>query len=171
MKLVYLGLGSNLGEREKMIETALGKIERTDLHLLRVSSLYETEPVGLREQRWFLNMVAEYETTLFPLQLLQRLNRIERELGRIRTVSNGPRTIDIDILLYGNTVMKTEKLEIPHPRYRERRFTLAPLAELSPSLRDPITKKTMVELLARVDGQTARVAGSLSLPATEPEES
>jgi 2-amino-4-hydroxy-6-hydroxymethyldihydropteridine diphosphokinase len=127
-----------------------------DLRLLRKSSLYETEPIGFRDQGWFLNMVAEFETELFPKQLLHRMQKVERSLGRVRTVKNGPRTIDIDILLYGRAVVKTEELEIPHPRYRERRFTLAPLAELSPQLRDPVTRHTMAQMLAALTGQSIR---------------
>jgi 2-amino-4-hydroxy-6-hydroxymethyldihydropteridine diphosphokinase len=110
----------------------------------------------MRDQRWFLNLAAEFETDLFPLQLLHRIKSIEKQLGRQRIVVNGPRTIDIDILLYGSFVVKTDELEIPHPRYRERRFTLAPLAELRPDLRDPVTGKTMSELLAGLRGQAVR---------------
>ena len=156
MKTVYLGLGANMGDREAMLGSALEGLNRPDLRLLRQSSLYETEPIGLQEQAWFLNLVAEFETDLFPKQLLHRMQKIEMGMGRMRSVKNGPRTIDIDILLYGNVVMKTEELEIPHPRYRERRFTLAPLAELNPGLRDPETGQTMAEMLAALTGQTAR---------------
>jgi 2-amino-4-hydroxy-6-hydroxymethyldihydropteridine diphosphokinase len=156
LKIVYLGLGSNVGDSEALLQSALDHLNGRDLKLLRVSSLYETEPIGLREQRWFLNLAAEFQTELFPKQLLQRIERVERELGRARTVRNGPRTIDIDILLYGNSVVKTEALEIPHPRYRERRFTLAPLAELNPELRDPITHRSVAEMLAALKDQAIR---------------
>lgn len=156
MKLVYLGLGSNIGDREALLQTALDGLNAPDLRLLRVSSLYETEPIGFRDQGWFLNLVAEFETDLFPKQLLHRMQKIELRMGRKRTIANGPRTIDIDILLYGNAVMKMEELEIPHPRYRERRFTLAPLAELNPTLRDPVTHETMSEMLAGLKGQAIR---------------
>ena len=156
MKLVYLGLGSNVGDSEALLQSALAKLNGPGLKLRRVSSLYETEPIGLREQRWFLNLVAEFETELFPKQLLQRIGKVERELGRKRTVRNAPRTIDIDILLYGNSVVKTEELEIPHPRYRERRFTLAPLAELNPELRDPVTHRSMAEMLRALKDQAIR---------------
>ncbi len=156
MKIVYLGLGSNVGDSEALLQSAIDRLNGRDLKLLRVSSLYETEPIGLREQRWFLNLVAEFQTELFPKQLLQRIEKVERELGRKRTVRNGPRTIDIDILLYGNAVVKTEALEIPHPRYRERRFTLAPLAELNPELRDPVTRRSMAEMLAALTDQAIR---------------
>jgi 2-amino-4-hydroxy-6-hydroxymethyldihydropteridine diphosphokinase len=157
LKIVYLGLGSNVGDSETLLQSALDGLNGPDLKLLRVSSLYETEPVGLREQRWFLNLAAEFETKLFPKQLLHRIQKIEQDLGRRRTlVRNAPRTIDIDILLYGNFVITTDELEIPHPRYRERRFTLAPLAELNPELRDPVTRKTVAEMLAGLRGQAIR---------------
>ena len=156
MKTVYLGLGSNIGDREGTLRAALERLDAKDLKLLRVSSAYETEPIGLREQAWFLNLVAEFETDLFPKQLLQRTSRVENDLGRKRTVPNGPRTIDIDILLYGDSVVTTEALEIPHPRFRERRFTLAPLVELKPNLRDPVTGRTVIELLNVLRGQAAK---------------
>jgi 2-amino-4-hydroxy-6-hydroxymethyldihydropteridine diphosphokinase len=156
LKIVYLGLGSNVGDSEALLKSALADQDRPDLKLRRVSSLYETEPIGLREQRWFLNLVAEFETELFPKQLLHRMQRIEMSMGRRRTIENGPRTIDIDILLYGSVVMKTEELEIPHPRYRDRRFTLAPLAEINPGLRDPVTRQTMAEMLSTVTAQAVR---------------
>lgn len=156
MKVVYLGLGSNIGDREAHLRRALDELQARDLRLRRVSSLYETEPMGLREQPWFLNQVAEFETELFPLQLLSRIRRIENRLGRRRTVVNGPRRIDIDILLFGDIVMKTAELELPHPRYRERRFVLEPLAELNAALRDPETGQTVAAILAAVHGQISR---------------
>ena len=155
-KTVYLGLGSNIGDRVGHLRRALDELQSRDLRLVRVSSLYETEPVGLREQAWFLNQVAEFETELFPLQLLQRLQRIERLLGRKRLLLNGPRTIDIDILLYANAVVDATELQVPHPRYRERRFVLEPLTELNPKLRDPETHQTMAALLDAVRGQAVR---------------
>jgi 2-amino-4-hydroxy-6-hydroxymethyldihydropteridine diphosphokinase len=159
LKRVYLGLGSNMGDREALLRSALAELDEPDLKLLRVSSLYETEPIGFREQRWFMNLAAEFETQLFPRQLLHRIQRIERQFGRRRTIANGPRTIDVDILLYGNFVVTADDLEIPHPRYRERRFTLAPLAELRPNLRDPVTGKTVSELLGELRGQAAKRIG------------
>jgi 2-amino-4-hydroxy-6-hydroxymethyldihydropteridine diphosphokinase len=156
LNIVYLGLGSNVGDSQALLKSALAELDRPDLKLLRVSSLYETEPIGMREQRWFLNLVAEFETELSPQQLLQRMQKIETSMGRRRTMENGPRTIDIDILLYGSVAMKTEELEIPHPRYRDRRFTLAPLAELNPGMRDPVTRQTIAEMLAALTGQTVR---------------
>ena len=156
MKVVYLGLGSNMGDRKAMLKSALAGLDGPALRLVRESSLYETEPIGFENQGWFLNQVAEFETELFPRQLLHRMQKVEVSLGRRRTIKNGPRTIDIDILLYGNLVMKTEELEIPHPRYRERRFTLAPLAELNPGLRDPVSHQTMAQMLAGLTGQSVR---------------
>jgi 2-amino-4-hydroxy-6-hydroxymethyldihydropteridine diphosphokinase len=156
LKRVYLGFGSNIGDREENIRRAIEILQAEGVKLLRLSSFYETEPIGFEKQRWFLNAAGEFETDLFPRQLLHRMQRIERELGRRRAVVNGPRTIDIDILLFGESVMKTGELEIPHPRFRERRFVLAPLAELNPDLRDPVSRRTMAELLEDVKGQAAR---------------
>lgn len=153
MKLVYLGLGSNLGDRRKMLESAIEKLHGPDLRILRISSVYETEPMGLREQGWFLNLALEAETRLFPLQLLGRLQHIQAELGRRRTVVNGPRVIDIDLLLFAQSVIQSSRLTVPHPRMHERRFVLAPLAELAPDLRHPVLRKRMVELLNEIKGQ------------------
>lgn len=156
MKLVYLGLGSNLGNREGTLQSALQTLEGADLQFVRASGLYETEPIGLREQPWFMNLVAEFRTNLFPRQLLHRIQRVELALGRRRMLLNGPRTIDIDILLYGNSVVKMEALDIPHPRFRDRRFVLEPLAELNAGLRDPVSGLTVAELLQRLEGQAVR---------------
>jgi len=155
-KIVYLGLGSNVGEREQNLQAAVERLQSADLRITRVSSVYETEPQGLRNQRWFLNLVAEAETELFPRQLLGRIVKIERELGRRRMIENGPRTIDIDILFFGNAVVQTGELTIPHPRFAERRFVLAPMAELAPDLRDPVSRRTMRELLAETADQAVR---------------
>ena len=147
MKTAYLGLGSNVGNREQHIETALAKLAAPDLRVMRVSSIYETEPVGFTAQRFFLNLVAEIETDLFPMQLLARISKIEQALGRVRTIENGPRTLDVDILLYGRAVIHGTRLDVPHPRMAERRFVLAPLAELAPELRHPVTHKTIRAML------------------------
>ena len=145
MKRVYLSLGSNVGDREANLRAAIQRLDP-----LRVSPIYETEPVDYKDQAWFLNVVVEAETALFPRQLLARMQRIECELGRVRTVPKGPRTIDIDILLYGDVVMRTTELEIPHPRMTERRFVLQPLADLTPDLRHPVTHMTVRAMLARL---------------------
>jgi 2-amino-4-hydroxy-6-hydroxymethyldihydropteridine diphosphokinase len=156
MKTVYLGLGSNMGDREAMLQTAVRALESPRLHILRVSPVYETEPMDVPVQHWFLNQVAEAETDLFPLQLLHRTAKVEAQLGRRRLAPKGPRTIDIDILLFANSVVRLPALEIPHPRFRGRRFVLAPLADLAPDLRDPVTRKTVRELLAELRGQAVR---------------
>src|SRR5690348_13634604 len=121
-KKVYLSLGSNLGNREQNLEQAIAALEREHIRVKARSSIYETEPRDVRDQPWFLNMVIECETEYFPLQLLAVLQRIEREMGRVRrgAAPRGPRLIDIDILLFGTVNIKTAKLEIPHPRMLER---------------------------------------------------
>jgi 2-amino-4-hydroxy-6-hydroxymethyldihydropteridine diphosphokinase len=156
MKTVYLSLGSNMGGREQNLQAALTQLSAPDLHIRCLSSVYETEPVDFTGQRWFLNLVAEVETDLFPMQLLWRVGKIERALGRIRTIPKGPRTIDIDILLYGRAVVRSDVLEIPHPRMAERRFVLAPLAELAPELRHPVTRRTIREMLDAAPHQAIR---------------
>jgi len=156
LKKVYLGLGSNLGDREAMLREAVRAIESPRLHVLRVSPLYETEPMDLPAQNWFLNLVVEAETDLFPRQLLHRTSKVEAQLGRRRLTPKGPRSIDIDILLFGNAVIDTPSLTIPHARFRQRRFVLAPLADMAPDLRDPVTRKTIRELLGELQGQVAR---------------
>lgn len=161
MKTVYLGLGSNVGEREAMLQRAVDVLHARDLRVKRISPVYETEPLERRNQRWFLNAVVEAETELFPLQLLARIGRIEKQLGRKRLAEDSPRTLDIDILFFGRSVISLPLLEIPHPRLRERRFVLAPLAELAPDLRDPVTRRTVRELLGATAAQNVRQASFL----------
>jgi 2-amino-4-hydroxy-6-hydroxymethyldihydropteridine diphosphokinase len=156
MKTVYLSLGTNLGDRERNLESAIGKLAAPDVCIRRISSVYETAPVDSDDPRWFLNLVVEAETDLFPMQLLWRAGKIEHSLGRVRTIVNGPRTIDIDILLYGRAVIRSPSLEVPHPRMTQRRFVLAPLAELAPELRHPVTRKTIRELLDAAPEQSVR---------------
>ena len=156
MKTVYLGLGSNIGDREEHLRAAVERLAAGDLRIVRVSPVYETEPLEMTAQRWFLNQVAEAETSLFPKQLLARVGRIERTLGRVRGAPNAPRTIDIDILLYASAVVRTAELEIPHPRMANRRFVLAPLADLCPELRHPVTHRTVAEMLAAAPQQAVR---------------
>jgi 2-amino-4-hydroxy-6-hydroxymethyldihydropteridine diphosphokinase len=156
MKTVYLSLGSNVGDRDLMLREALRLLEAPGLHVMRVSPVYETDPQEFKNQPWFLNLVAEIQSTLFPMQLLTRVRKIERKLGRKRTIDKGPRSIDIDILLYGESVIDSEDLVVPHPRMTERRFVLQPLADLAPDLRHPVLQRSVKELLAGVSGQTVR---------------
>ncbi|HEX4750437.1 MAG TPA: 2-amino-4-hydroxy-6-hydroxymethyldihydropteridine diphosphokinase [Bryobacteraceae bacterium] len=158
-KLVYLSLGSNIGDREKAINDALIAIEHEQIHITARSSLYETEPQDVTDQPWFLNQVACCETRLFPLQLLNTLLRIERELGRLRgsgAIRRGPRTIDIDILLYGSANIDLPQLAIPHPRMLERRFVLEPITEIAPDLKMPGTGKPLKSYLPAVAAQKLR---------------
>ena len=156
MKRVYLSLGSNLGDRAAHLREAVEALAATGLRILRESSIYETEPRDLRDQPWFLNQVIEGETDLFPRQLLARTQKIEREMGRRPGVEKGPRVIDIDIVLFGTSIVRTPELEIPHPRMTGRRFVLDPLAELSPDLRHPATRRTIREMLEAVMDQIVR---------------
>jgi 2-amino-4-hydroxy-6-hydroxymethyldihydropteridine diphosphokinase len=156
MKTVYLSLGSNLGDREGYLRRAIARIGAAGVRVLRVSSLYETEPLEVRDQPRFLNLVVEAETELFPKQLLARLLKIELDLGRRRGQPKGPRSIDIDILLYGRSVIESAELTVPHLRLAERRFVLEPLAELAPDLRHPVNYRTMRELLPATAGQGVR---------------
>jgi 2-amino-4-hydroxy-6-hydroxymethyldihydropteridine diphosphokinase len=148
MKPVYLSFGSNLGDRAGQIRKALKMLPAAGIRVRRVSPLYSTEPVGFRDQPWFVNCVAEVSTGLTPLQVLKRVKSIERKLGRRIGIPKGPRPIDIDILLYENLVVRSPRLTIPHPRMSERRFVLVPLRELAPQIRHPVSQRTVLEMLA-----------------------
>jgi 2-amino-4-hydroxy-6-hydroxymethyldihydropteridine diphosphokinase len=156
LKLAYIALGSNLGDRAENLRLAREQIDGPDLRMLRASSIYETAPRDVVDQPWFLNQVLECESDLFPRQLLERLQKIERAMGRKRRIAKGPREIDLDILFFGDAVVKARELEIPHPRLAERRFVLEPLAELVPEKRHPGTRRTMREMLSAVAGQVVR---------------
>ncbi len=145
---VYLGLGSNEGDRLHHCREALKWLKESgDIRLLRVSSAYETEPVGEGYKGWFINAVAEAETDLDPLSLLRNLKQIEEEMGRSNQAITPNRPIDLDLLLYGDLLLETEALSIPHPRLHQRRFVLEPLLELAPELVHPRLGKTMGALL------------------------
>jgi 2-amino-4-hydroxy-6-hydroxymethyldihydropteridine diphosphokinase len=145
---IYVSLGSNLGDRPKMLAGALEGMNAAGVRVLRRSSFYETQPWDAPEQPWFLNAVAEAETFLPAHQLLAELMAIEQAFGRERTIFRGPRTLDLDLLLYGASIIHTEQLEVPHPRMAMRRFVLIPLVELAPDLEHPVLHKSMAELLA-----------------------
>jgi 2-amino-4-hydroxy-6-hydroxymethyldihydropteridine diphosphokinase len=151
MPIAYIALGSNLGDRKKILTTATDRLGWLGRVVAR-SSLYETEPVGYRDQPAFLNAVLGLETKLGPLPLLHALLSIERELGRDRSqgVYNGPRTLDLDLLLLGDAIVAGKELTLPHPALSQRRFVLAPLAEIAPQLRHPQLKQTMADLLAHL---------------------
>lgn len=154
--LAYLSLGSNIGNRESHLWDAIARLQ-TAGRVVAVSSFYETEPVEFAHQPWFRNCVVLLETTATPAQLLANLLAIEQEMGRVRAQNKGPRTIDIDILLLGDTIIDSPELTIPHPAMHERRFVLEPMAELAPEVQHPILKKTMQRLREELPpGQTVR---------------
>jgi 2-amino-4-hydroxy-6-hydroxymethyldihydropteridine diphosphokinase len=153
MSTVHIGIGSNLGDREEHCLKAIRLFPEKGVLVRRRSSVYETEPWGVKDQARFLNMAIEGETALTPARLLEVLKMIEDEVGRVETYRWGPRVIDLDILLYDDLVMSTPELTIPHPRMHEREFVLRPLAEIAPDKTHPVLKKTVKELLSDLSTQ------------------
>lgn len=155
-QLAYLSLGSNVGDRELQLRDAIARLD-TAGRVVAVSSFYETEPVEFTEQPWFLNCAVAVETEKTPRELMAAILQIEQQMGRRRVQKKGPRTIDIDILLFGDTVVEVEELSIPHPAMQQRRFVLEPLAEIASGEIHPVLKKTIREMLdALPQGQAVR---------------
>ena len=156
IQTAYLSLGSNLGDRAGRLCQAIGRLATVG-RILALSSLYETEPVEMTDQPWFLNCAVALETEATPKDLMASLLRIEREMGRLRTRKKGPREIDIDILLFGDLIVDSKTVTIPHPAMHERRFVLEPLAEIAAEARHPRMGKTVWELLEQLPaGQVVR---------------
>ncbi len=149
MAEAYIAFGSNIGDREANINRALW-ILKQKIKLIKTSSLYETKPMYLENQEWFLNGVAKINTELKPKELLDFLKSTEKKMGRKEVGRNGPRIIDLDILFFGEQIVSENDLHIPHPKIQERAFVLVPLAEIEPNLTHPTYKKTISQLLSEL---------------------
>jgi len=148
-RTIYLSLGSNVGDRAENLRRAIWSLPAAGIHPLRLSSLYETQPLDFPAQRCFLNCVVEAQTTLLPLPLLHVLRRIEFRLGSRKLFARGPRKVDLDVLLYGSAAIHSREFNVPHPRMHRRRFVLVPLAEIAPALAHPQWGTNAAGLLAR----------------------
>jgi 2-amino-4-hydroxy-6-hydroxymethyldihydropteridine diphosphokinase len=144
-----------MGDRAENLRSAIAELGKTGVQVVRASSVYETEPVDYLDQAWFLNMAIEAETELGALELLRALRSIETLMGSKKLVAKGPRLIDMDILLYGDQVIDTPELQVPHPRMHVRRFVLEPLAEIAPNMRHPVSGLSATEMLARTPDKSA----------------
>lgn len=147
---VFIAIGSNLGDREDNVKKALQLLKKK-MRVLKVSSTYETEPMYVEDQNWFLNCVTKIETDLPPQELLGYLKDTEQRMGRQKETRYGPRIIDLDILFYGKEVVRQNDLEIPHPKIQERPFVLIPLVEIEPEFVHPLLHKTAINLLAELN--------------------
>ncbi len=163
--LVYIGFGSNIGDRLAHIQNAIHALAETEgITLQKISSIYQTDPVGYETQARFLNGVAAIQTALPPLSLLRTLKDIEASVGRKHRTRWGPREIDLDILIYGDLCLHTEKLVIPHSEMHRRRFVLVPLAEIAPNVVHPVFQETVQTLLERLeDDKSVSESGSIEL--------
>jgi len=159
----YIALGSNLGDRRRHLEAGLAGLRGAGIRPVEISSVWETEPVDSPSTRWFWNMTVKVETGRDPLDVLDALLGIEKLVGRERTIRNGPRTLDLDLLMLGDLEVDNERLSLPHPRMWQRRFVLEPLAEIEPSLFNPVTGLTVVEERDRLsDRSQVRCLGTLA---------
>ncbi len=155
MATAYLNLGSNLGDRLQYLKGAVRKIEESDeFSIKKISSVYETQPVGYQNQRWFLNLVLEVQTSFDPFPLMKHLLAIEDQMGRKREERWAPRNIDIDLLLYDDRIVDSDRLTIPHPRMHKRRFVLIPLAQIAPQFLHPVLRKNIKELLKNCEDKS-----------------
>ncbi|HEU23866.1 MAG: 2-amino-4-hydroxy-6-hydroxymethyldihydropteridine diphosphokinase [Mesoaciditoga sp.] len=150
--LVYVAFGSNLGDRKENILRAIEEMKKKQMEFLRISTMYETEPYGLKDQPKFINCAALIRTSYAPMELMDMLLDIEKALGRVRNVKWGPRTIDIDILFYDHRIINFVDLIIPHPDLQNREFVLRPLAEIAPDYIHPKLKKSVFEMLNEIEG-------------------
>lgn len=150
MEDVFIGLGSNLGNRRENLRYALTELKKQGIQIAKVSAVYETEPWGVKEQPPFLNLVLQCKTVLKPLELLRRLKEIERTVGRKETFRWGPRVIDLDILYYGKSIINEPELVVPHPHLKQRAFVLKPLSDIAPDFKDPVTGLSVAEMLDSV---------------------
>jgi 2-amino-4-hydroxy-6-hydroxymethyldihydropteridine diphosphokinase len=153
---VYIGLGTNLGDRLKNLDKAISYLTSIAI-VQKMSKVYETEPWGLKEQPFFLNQVIKCVTSFEPIPLLKQLKTIEKKMRRVATIHYGPRIIDLDILFYNNIILETPELTIPHPMMAERAFVLIPLAEIAPNLIHPKLHKTITELMKDIDINSVRI--------------
>ena len=150
MSTVYIGIGSNLGDRHRNCLRAIELLGQNGLFVVKQSSMHETKPWGVTEQPEFVNMAVEVVTYLAPVKLLEILKKIEKDMGRQDTIKWGPRIIDLDILLYNDIILKTDSLTIPHPLMHEREFVLGPLSEIAGDFIHPVLKKSITDLLKEI---------------------